>query len=309
MKKMNMKKRDQLCTRQTQDTRSQKHQSILKMPKHTSDDEANYEIIAPTKWNIAEMVCGLARPNKSGQGKTAGLSWKGKRFYLRTPKMFCPFGASKPKPIAGKAPNSNDKWSIQMVFGDDEESQIFQEKAQEFDSYMISEGTKPEYCVSWLDAPKSKLFNRDVVESKYTVMVKHSMKDGEIQSQYPPFIRPTFPTTFNPPCEFRCELYDRSNRLLSASPNEQDDKCIAKVIPPGSQCIALMGGSIWCTAKGYGVTWSIQQLKVYPSKSSIPRGKCLVGDPEDEDEDEEENPDKKDDADAEEIVDVEAAQP
>ena len=250
------------------------------------DAEVSYDIVTVDSWNIKSHDCGAAKPNKSGQGKSAPFTYGGRRFFLKVPKMYCPFGASKPKPKPNEKEPENPSWSLQMAFGDDPQCQLFQKKANEFDAFMIDEGAKPDNCIGWLGASKSKLFSREVVESKYTGMVKYSKKDGEINPLYPPFIRAQFPTTFKPPYEFTCEIYDSKNNLLDVSVNPLAPNSITKVIPSGVWCSALLSGSIWCSANGYGVTWRIAQLKVFPSKG-LPKGKCLVGDPSDEDDSEE----------------------
>lgn len=51
-------------------------------------EEITYNVIDVNSWNPSEHNCGLAKPNKSGQGKTASLTYQGKKFYLKTPKMF-----------------------------------------------------------------------------------------------------------------------------------------------------------------------------------------------------------------------------
>lgn len=276
-------------------------------PQANSDSETSYDIIAVKDWNVPNLVCGAAKPNKSGQGKSGSLTYKSgistRRFYLKVPKMQCPFGASKPKPKPGEKEKENEQYSMQLTFTDDEVCQEFQKKVLEFDEFMINEGLKPENNVGWLGASKSKPFNRDVVEVKYTKMMKYS-KDkntGEISKQYPPFIRATLPTTFKAPYSFTCEIYDKSNNLLSASLDPQSPDYISKVIPPFCWCSALLSGSIWCNSNGYGVTWRVAQLKVFPPRGVIPKGKCLVSDPDDEEEDEKEEKEEKKEEDGEEV--------
>jgi hypothetical protein len=251
--------------------------------------ETTFDIISPKNWDISNHVCGPAKLNKNGQGKSAQITYRTRRFYLKTPKMFCPFGAGKPKPKAGDKEKETDQWSLQMVFGpEDKECQVFQEKAKQFDQFMIDEGVKPENNVGWLGSSKSKLFSREVVESKYKPLVKFSMKDGEVLTQYPPFIRAAFPTDYKEPHDFNCEFYDKDNEMMTVSTSASNADSITKKIPPGSFCSALLSGSIWCTGGGYGVSWKVQQIKVFPAKGTLPKGKCLVDDPEDDEEVEEE---------------------
>lgn len=254
----------------------------------TEDEEISYEIISTDVWNPDNHKFGNGKPNKNGQGKSAAFTYGTKKFYLKVPKMHCPFGASKPKPKAGQKEADVPQYSLQMSFGDDNSGRTFQDKALKFDQNMIEEGSKPERTVDWLGAPKAKPYGREVVESKYTPLVKYSKTpDGEVNTQYPAFIRPQFPTSFKNKNEFTCEIYNHKNDLMNVSINPNDDNFIGKLVPPNCQCSALLQGSIWCnTTTGYGVTWRVMQLKVFPSKAALPKGKCLVDEPEDDEENE-----------------------
>lgn len=269
-----------------QTTKSQNTKAQTASNAQKTDDEVSYDIITTDAWNVKQHNCGLAKPNKSGQGKSAPFTYNKKRFFLKVPKMYCPFGASKPKPKPGEKEPENPAWSLQMSFSDDVSCQAFQTKVDEFDEYLIDQAIQPEYQVSWLGASKTKPFSREVVDSKYTRMLKYVKKDGEINNEYPPFIRAQFPTTFKAPYEFTCEIYDKNNEIMEVSTNPNDDDCISKIITGGCFCSALLSGSIWANATGFGVTWRIAQLKVFPSRG-LPKGKCLVDDPEDDDSEEE----------------------
>ena len=176
-----------------------------------------------------------------------------------------------------------------ICVSDDAENATFLEKVKAFDEFMISEAHKIDNNISWLGASRSKPFSREVVESKYFPMLKHSKKDGEISTVYPPFIRISLPTDYKNQKDFSCEFYDKDGTILSASSNAGDSNNPATVIPPGSYCAALMSGTIWTTSNGFGVTWKCAQVKVFPPRGSIPRGKCLVDDPEDDSESESED--------------------
>jgi len=193
--------------------------------------------------------------------------------------MYCPFGASKPKAKPNEKEPENPSWSLQMSFGDDQDCQQFQQRALEFDQFMINEACKPDNSAGWLGSSKNKPYSKEVVESKYSPMIKYAKKDGEVRHEYPPFIRVQFPTTYKTPIEFTCEIYGANNQSITVSPNPVVDNSISKMIPPGVWCSALLSGSIWCTTGGFGVSWRIAQLKVYPPKG-LPKGRCLVSDPE-----------------------------
>ena len=135
-------------------------------------EETSFDIIKPESWVIGDLNCGRAKDNKSGQGKSAPFTLNKRRFFIKVPKMRCPFGAGKPPVKQGEAEKPNPSWSLQMEFGDDKECQIFQEKAREMDQFMIDEATKLENNNNWLGSAKTKPFSREVVESKYAPMVK-----------------------------------------------------------------------------------------------------------------------------------------
>lgn len=280
-------------------------------PVQTAEDDSNevsYTIITTQGWNVSEHICGAAKPNKSGQGKSASLTYGRKRFFLKVPKMYCPFGASKPKPQPNQVEKPNESFSVQMSFGDDPECQMFQKKMEEFDQFMIQEALKPDNNTGWLGGSKAKPYSREVVESKYTPTVKRSKdkETGEVTDKYPPFIRVSFPTTFKPPYEFTCEIYDKNNQLMSISDDPTASDAIGKVIPANCWCSALISGSIWCNVKGFGVTWRVHQLKVFAPRGTLPKGKCLVDDPADDDDDEsDEEMTEKDDDKKSEIEPVE----
>lgn len=283
-------------------------QSTENMGKKSNED--GFDIITTSSWDINKHVCGAAKLNKSGQGKSATLTYNGRKFYLRTPKMYCPFGASKPKPKPGEKAQENAQWSVQFVFGDDKESQEFYNKVSDFDQFMIDEGLKLENNVGWLGGSRTKPYSREVVESKYSTMIKYSKKDGEAQKQYPPFIRASLPTLYNEPSEFNCELYDQYNNLLDVSPSITAPNSVTGVISPGCWCTALIIGSIWCNPSGFGVSWRIAQIKIYPSKGSLPKGKCMIDDPKIDDEEEKEEGEKENnDHDEDEIDDMKDNEP
>lgn len=270
---------------------AQSAQTESKAPKaskaSTESDEVSYSIVGTDVWDPNNHKYGNGKPNKNGQGKSAAFTYGTQKFYLKVPKMSCPFGASKPKPKPGQAPGNDAQFSLQMCFGDDAAGSQFLEKALKLDANMIEEGSKPERTIDWLGAPKNKPYVKEVVESKYSSMVKYpKTPEGEINTQYAAFIRPSFPTSFKNKGEFTCEIYNSKNDLMEVSSSPEDPNFISKLIPPQSQCSALLQGSIWCnTTTGYGITWRIMQLKVFPSKAALPKGKCLVDEPEDDDED------------------------
>lgn len=244
-------------------------------------EEVSFDIIPIESWNPKLHNCGLAKDNKSGQGRSAPILYNGKKFYLKVPKMYTPFGASMPKLKPGEVAPKNPKWTLQLAFGSDAASEMFRKKAEEFDEFLKNEALRPEIQQSWLKAPKNKPFSYDVVDKLYSSMVKQSMKNGEPNTEYPPFMRAGFSTTYKEPYSFTTEVYDSANEQIPVSLDPNSPNCISKKIPQSCQVSALIQGNIWATGQGFGVTWSFAQVKVFQAKG-LPKGKCLVDDPEDE---------------------------
>jgi hypothetical protein len=205
--------------------------------------------------------------------------------------MYAPFGGSLPPKEVGNVESTTQKqqWSVQLSFGDlnDPETKIFLEKVQAFDEFIVDQACLPENATTWAGSSKTKPFSREIIEEKYCRMLKYVKKDNEVVDNMPPFIRVSLPTDYKNPNVFNCEFYDKDSNILECSPIPEDPNSPAKIIPPGSYCGALITGSIWIIgSKSYGVSWKVEQLKVFPPKGSIPRGKCLVDDPEEEESEE-----------------------
>jgi hypothetical protein len=246
-----------------------------------STDETSYDIITIDAWDPTQHNCGLAKDNKSGQGRSAPILYNGKKFYLKVPKMYTPFGASMPKPKPGEAIPKNPKWTLQMAFGNDPACEMFRQKAEAFDEFIKAEALRPEIQQSWLKATKTKPLIDAVVDKLYSPMVKPSMKNGEPNPEYPPFMRAGFSTTYKEPYSFTTEVFDDKNEPIPVSMDPNSPNAISKKIPQSCNVSALLQASIWATNSGFGVTWSFAQLKVFPVRG-LPKGKCLVDDPEDD---------------------------
>ncbi len=250
----------------------------------SAQSEESFDIISSDSWVPENHNFGLAKANKSGQGNSAPMTYNNRKYYLKFPKMFSPFGASTAQPKPGEAPSPNPKFSIQLAFGDDVSNATFQKKVERFDTYVISDAMKPDKQLSWLGAPKTKPYHLDVVTMKYSHMIKRPIDKvtKEINSLYPPFIRANITTSFKDHTLVTTEVYDFNNELMTVDLDSNSPNHISKKIPPGSQISGLMVGSVWCNPTGFGVTWNLAQVKVFPAKG-LPKGKCLVDDPEDTD--------------------------
>jgi hypothetical protein len=206
--------------------------------------------------------------------------------HLKTPFMYCPFGASRPYNPAGP---DDQKWTLQMNI---EKNSNFHKKIEEFDTHMINEISKPAMCAQFLGAPEGKPYSRDVVETKYCQMLRLPADRGCCQqvTRSPPFIRVCVPITECKPNKVACTIYNK-NKVISSVELDQ----IFGVIPPGSWCSATLVGTLWCSHVTFGVVWYVKQLVVYPTLASIPatwkairevEDEVEIKDDDDEDEDE-----------------------
>ena len=260
-------------------------------------EDTTFIIVPANEWDPTKHVVGIPKANKQGKGNTANISYLGKRFFLRTPaKLFAPFGASKP--FEGKSDQQDQgqqsdsqtskAYTLQLALPSD-----FEEKVDEFDQFL------PEHILTKFDLNNSDVAKawgantithkpntdkfKTVFESRYTLMKKVNKKKPSSGVDYPPMIRLQFINNYNHAELFNTEFYDANGKQLTVTSNPSDDNYICKVIPSQSHCSLLLSASVWVTGQGFGVTWKIQQARIYVSKG-LQLGRCLLDDPVDEEE-------------------------
>jgi hypothetical protein len=260
-------------------------------------EDTTFIIVPANEWDPTKHVVGIPKANKQGKGNTANISYLGKRFFLRTPaKLLAPFGASKP--FEGKSDQQDQAqqsdsqtskaYTLQLALPSD-----FEEKVDEFDQFL------PEHILTKFDLNNSDVAKawgantithkpntdkfKTVFESRYTLMKKVNKKKPSSGVDYPPMIRLQFINKYNHAELFNTEFYDANGKQLTVTSNPSDDNYICKVIPSQSHCSLLLSASVWVTGQGFGVTWKIQQARIYVSKG-LQLGRCLLDDPVDEEE-------------------------
>jgi hypothetical protein len=255
----------------------------------TETEEKSYKIIKPSEWDPTQHEFTNLNANKNSQGSSGKVTYGGEQFYLMMPKMTCTFGASLPKLKPGEAHGPNPKWNGQLAFQTDTPSgRAFLQKAEAFNEHMINKFTEAKFqTANNLGAIPGKLASREVIESKCAsgMMVKYHVDKVTKQrsDQYPPHMAVKFPTSYKAPHTFTCEFYDKDgNELVTPSCTPGATNCIDKVISPGCSVSGLLVGSSWSTGAACGVTWAFAQVRVYPGNQTIPKGKCLIEDPDDE---------------------------
>jgi hypothetical protein len=280
-------------------------------PQESAED-TTFVIVPANEWEPTKHNIGTPKANKQGKGNTANLSYLGKRFFLRTPaKLLAPFGASKP--FEGKSdqqdqPQQSDNqtskaYTLQLALPSE-----FEDKVNEFDQFIPDhvltkfDLSNPDLAKAWGANTITHKVGTDkfktVFESRYTLMKKVGKKKPSSGVDYPPMIRVQFINNYNHPELFTTEFYDAAGKQITATSNPLDDNYICKVIPPQTHCSLLLSASVWVTGQGFGVTWKIQQARIYVSKG-IQLGRCLLDDPVDDEEadndstqDEDENEDE-----------------
>ena len=287
-------------------------------------EDTTFIIVPANEWDPTKHVIGTPKANKQGKGNSANISYLGKRFFLRTPaKLFAPFGASKPFEGKSDQPDQADKsdktdstaskaYTLQLALPVD-----FEEKVDEFDQFIPDhiyskfDFSNPDNAKAWganniTHKPNTDKF-KTVFESRYNPMKKVNKNKPSSGIDYPPMIRVQFINNYNHAELFNTEFYDASGKQITVSSNPTDDNFICKVIPSQSHCSLLLSASVWSTVQGFGITWKIQQARIYMSKG-IQLGKCLLDDPVD---DEENNSDSKseennsEDKNTDDVVEVE----
>lgn len=259
----------------------------------------NSETFDPSK-----LTFGLAKKNKTGTSENISINYDGNRLYISTKKMRSPFGASNNAKLVAETGGAI-KWTCQLELDADKN---FLKKLEKFDEMMLETSIKNmEFYTSWVGG-KSKVPNRDVAESKHNRIVRDPEPKDKDAPKYPPNMRVQLPSKTNEKTgevTFTFDVYDKDRKLLSGlTPNPDDGvKYIGNAIPPKSMVVTLMYPMGWKTSStGFGVTWRVEQVRVYPG-SNIPKGICLLNDADDPDDSGDENnvtpppPPKKADAD------------
>lgn len=262
-----------------------------------SHSSESFVIIDTNSWEPENHVVGLPKKNKSGKGLSASLTYGGKRFYLRLPsQMQAPFGASAP--FTGSNDGATDpsseqsegkgNFTLQLSVSDNLSD--FLEKAKRFDDYILDQATKSAVTNgdAWGRGGKSSSYEtlKGIMDDRYKSFVKNPKNTPSQHGiKYPPTIRAQLKTDATR-TNFTTEFYSKETILdtesgaqvpkelvVSTDPDSPD--YIRKVIPSQSRCSALLSASIWVTGGGFGVTWKVEQVRVFPN-STLPKGKCLL---------------------------------
>ena len=221
----------------------------------------NNMIITPKKFDTNEITLADVQKNKMG-GNIVYIKYGSmKKLTLQTPLMSAPFGIST---YVDEKTNIK-KHTIDVSFNnasDDPKIEMFQNKMQEFDEYLISQGAAN--SKAWF----GKNQKREVVEALYRPLVKPA-KDPE---KYAPTMKVKIQSKDE---DFLVEAYKYNDRT------KFDFKDIAK----GAKIqMILEVSSVWFVGKTqFGITWVLKQVRVQQPEKLL--GYSFTEDSDDDDDD------------------------
>lgn len=180
-----------------------------------------------------------------------------KRIYVKTPKMFAPFGATNYNP--NNVASMNNKFSIALSFkGEDENSEIAELKTllEQLDELVVDQTCNEK---TWSKLINKKKVSREVIDSAYTHLLKQKDDDEN-----------KFPALFNLKAQVNwkdgepyvgTKVYNTNKEVLEINfenygevlPKLTDLKCVFQV------------ASVWFINKKFGLTLKLVQAKVFPS--------------------------------------------
>jgi len=197
-----------------------------------------------------------------------------KRLYVKTPKMFAPFGATNYNP--NNVASMNNKFSVALSFkGEDENSEIADLKSllEKLDELVVDQTCSDKM---WSKQISKKKASREVIESAYTHLLK--VKDDDDNK---------FPALFNLKAQVNwkdgepyvgTKVYNTKKQVLDINfqnygevlPKLTDMKCVFQV------------ASVWFINKKFGLTLKLVQAKVFPSTMGMVQDFALDSDDEEE---------------------------
>lgn len=214
---------------------------------------------------LSDVSFSELKRQKSGYVSWVNVKDKGrmKRIYVKTPKMFAPFGATNYN--AGDASQKN-KFSVALSFkgiDENEELQKLKELLQKLDQTVVDNTYKNK---EWRKQISKKTVSRDVIETNYAPVYREGNDDGEKK----------YPGLFNLKASVQwkdgepsvaTKVYDTNKKELAV-----DFENYGEVIPKLTdlKCIFQVA-SVWFINKKFGLTLKLVQAKVFPNEvGSLP---------------------------------------
>lgn len=225
---------------------------------------------------LSEVSFSELKRQKSGYVSWVNVKDNGrmKRIYVKTPKMFAPFGATNYN--AGDASQKN-KFSVALSFKgveDNEELQALKQLLQKLDETVVDNTYSNK---EWRKQISKKTVSRDVIETNYAPVYREGAEDGDKK----------YPGLFNLKAQVNwkdgepsvgTKVYDSNKQELQINfenygeviPKLTDLKCIFQV------------ASVWFINKKFGLTLKLVQAKVFSNEMAALPDFCF--DEEDEEE-------------------------
>ena len=205
------------------------------------------------------------KPRQLDNGsKFVWAGYKGQKLAVQTPRMNVAFNM-KPNTM-GEYP----KYSVELSFQgmeSDESLQKFHDNIEAMDNYMIDAGVKN--SMAWF---KQKKVSRDVIEAKYSTMIKTptDKETGEVLTQYPQRLRLKVPFYDG---KFGCEVYGKDG-------NKMEDP-MEEILVRGTRVKAIIECvGLWISASSYMCQWKVVRMEADVQK--IQRGPAFLPDTDDE---------------------------
>jgi len=250
----------------------------------------NYTDIVPTCNKFGEgkgIQFSDPTTNQYG-GKRIGMKYNGGRLLWKLPKMRAPFGI-------GMGMQGNG-YNLQLSLDDDNDAakeleSIYKQIDENFKEYAVNNA----YELGITKKKGDKGAAKNAVDEKFKPLVKIATYSqnkapspdlvGEPNPDYPNYIQLAIQlTNKDGNTEVLTEFYDRNGIRIKINDPEE----LMTVIPRQARCTVLATGSAWSGTPGFGISMRAHQIRIYTTGDSIPRGQCLIDDPEDEEEEEEE---------------------
>ena len=221
----------------------------------------------------ASLITPADKPKQLENGsKFVWVGYKNNKLSVQTPKMNVAFN------MGAYTQGEYPKYSVELSFGGmDEDAGLkkFYDNMNAMDEYIIDEGVKN--SMAWF---KTKKTSRDVVEAKYSRMIKTptDKETGEVLSQYPQRLRLKIPFYDG---KFGCEVYDKDG-------NKIDDP-MEDILVRGTRVKAIVECvGLWIASASYMCQWKVVRMEADVQKVS--RGPAFLPDTDDEGNDDESAP-------------------
>jgi hypothetical protein len=207
--------------------------------------------------NLSKVNFSELKKQQSGWVSWINMNSGGmKRIYVKTPKMFAPFGASNYNPQ--NKPELNNKFQVALSFkGADENEEVndLKKLLRKLDNLVINKCSESRDWMKALSNSKKKI-SKEVIESQYYPVLKKQDDD-----KYPPLVNLKalvkweggLPNVGTKVYNTKKELIDISfDNYTEVLPKLSDMKCVFQV------------ASVWFINKKFGLTLKLIQSKIYP---------------------------------------------